>query len=389
MTNAAALIRDPERIIGTVAIFYYGRSGSFLLGSMLDGHSRVLAVPPHTINFFFETLAPKLRGEFELETVASHICVEFPDLFVETQTAGSLFRGEKKDLPIGVERQVFKTRLIECLSHEASKGSILSSYSIFRAVHIAYAAANGKTISESGPLWIVWQAHSQRDNRKKWLEELIPNVHYLNIVRYPEKTADSYIQHYLVDYPGPEPEASLGKAFPHIFVHDQAQFTPDRSPRGATVRFEDLHNKTDEVMQFLADWLSLEWNPILLESTLDSEALWQPSGGKLLHGTSLVTSDRMRSKNLSLLDRLKLRHVMRETYREWGYSTGRQVMLPTFIIEKLLWCIPSRVFFKSIIFHFKNCWRADRDFHAEMLKERHSRNTKPPKLLKLKAFDQL
>lgn len=390
MSNARTLVINPERISGTVALFYYGRSGSFLLGSMLDGHDRVLMVPPHAISFFFETLASSLGLNLSLDRLSNLVCEGVPNLFTDTQTESEFYsRGENKNLPIGVNRQSFETALMECLSHDAGNTGTLNIYTIFRAVHIAYAIASNKRISDSGPIWIVWQAHSPRGDRKNMIQSAIPNVHYLTIVRYPEKTADSHIQHWFVDRPMLNPEASLSKSFPHVFVNDQPVNDTDLAPRGAAVRFEDLHNRTEEVMRYIADWLGLDWQAILLQSTIDSELLWFSSHGKPLNGTNKVTSERMKSTFLSPVDRLKLRHVMRETYSEWGYKFSWQFRLPAFVIEKLLWWIPSRVFFKSAQFHLKNCWKADREFHNEMMKERQARNTKPPTLLEVKVLDDL
>jgi hypothetical protein len=39
--------------IGIIAIYYWGRSGSLLVGSLLDSHEEILTIPPGKFCYFY------------------------------------------------------------------------------------------------------------------------------------------------------------------------------------------------------------------------------------------------------------------------------------------------------------------------------------------------
>ena len=47
---------DLRRIKSTLIINYCGRSGSYLLSNLMDGHSEILSCPPHSLNKVIENI---------------------------------------------------------------------------------------------------------------------------------------------------------------------------------------------------------------------------------------------------------------------------------------------------------------------------------------------
>jgi hypothetical protein len=108
------------------------------------------------------------------------------------------------------------------------------------------------------------------------------------------------------------------------------------------VRFEDMHLQPEALMRKLADWLGIDFAPILLQSTWNTRPYVVESGGVAWCGANPANVKR-RSRNLSGADRLLTFALLHENFSRWGYHTPLAMRwLPVRLATiASLWVVPT------------------------------------------------
>ncbi len=349
--------------VQTVGIVYWGRSGSILLHSLLDSHPDVLSC-----NAYFWMYSSQM-DEFLasnhgscLERLLTFICESFPYLFEHWPTFfPEMFRGPNRDLRFGTDRDRFIVFFREYLSHfpkgtpfcELPAGQTIHSF-VLQAIHVAYAMAQGQALDSQNPT-IVWQTHFWQAD---YFRERFPNIRMLSAVRHPLRGYDSWQLRGYVDEKVP----------PFWFYHtvrfrqmmEFMKVPADLADRCRAIRFEDIHNRTEEVMRSLASWLNIRWNECLLKSTFDGEPYWGVKGGcthrikageiapidVLVTGTRQFDESKMELKYLGIIDSLRMKTFCEEAFENWGYeSSNRDHRIRRFLkrFRSLLMLLPSKL----------------------------------------------
>ena len=266
----------------------------------------------------------------------SFVSEAFPYLFVHWPTFfPEMFRGPNRDLRFGTDRTRFLACFEEYLSYfpegtpftHLPEGHTLHSF-VLQAIHVAYAMAQGQELRSENPT-IIWQTHFWQAD---YFRERFPNIRLLSAVRNPYKGYDAWQLRGFVDERVP----------PFWFYHtvkfrQMMEFVKvplDIAARCRAIRFEDIHNRTEDAMRALAKWLNIRWNDCLLESTFDGEPYWGVKGGcshmlkagqvapveALVTGTRKFDESKMELKYLGFIDRLRLRTFCEDAFENWGYS---------------------------------------------------------------------
>lgn len=318
------LLDHPENARDIVAIGLWGRSGSYLLSNLLDGHPRALAVPPHSLHWILHFLAAFFteRDEAGQDTSMDAFIAEFLKVFrnilrddQDPHAAEHIRCGAARERTAGVGRPEFEANLRHCL-HRLHERGLLSIANIFRAIHVAYAAAAGHPLQTREPV-ILWQAHDVRVRHREFFTDILGPIRFVLCVRYPEKTLDAYFQTYLTG-----PDCPLGLMPVPRMLLDYAVMNDHRrlgidDGRLVVIRFEDMHNGTRAVMEALSGWLGIGWDPCLLETTCDGEIIWFKSGTKFNTGTRAMGRADLRLTVCSRLDGWRLRYLFADAYRDW------------------------------------------------------------------------
>lgn len=321
-TAIEALLECPEQAQEIVAIGYWGRSGSYLLSNLLDGHPEILAVPPHALQWAVHYLVMWFseRDEFSeattLDAFVPDFIKAFPNLFADSQEPfyQTLIRcGRDREIAPGVDRDAFAANFRSCLQGLHQRGK-LTLANMFRAIHVAYAAASGQNLSTEAPI-IVWQIHDLRVQHRTLFREILGPIRFILCARYPEKSLDAYLQAHLSRPPYALKLMRVPRNLVRYLLENDHKAAEDEAV--SVIRFEDMHNNTEAVMRALALWLGLRWDPCLLETTCDGKIIWFKSGSKYVTGTRPVSRADLAVSQLGPFDRLRLRYLLRDTYRVW------------------------------------------------------------------------
>jgi hypothetical protein len=292
------------------AISMWGRSGSLLVASYLDGHADVLMLPEmcsERLYEFFEryqglTLRDKLIAFAAFEP-------DYPRLF-------------EGDFAISPAQYQAAVQAIVEFYGKWPPEFLASRRAFFLFVHIAYNLALGRRPASPCPL-IVHMQHVRDDALARYLTEDFPQAKFVHTVRDPISSCNGLF-HYLF--------GALAERFPRTYI--RAPYTAldclankDRPHAGMesrtrTIRFEDLHRDPAETMRDLADWLGLPYQATLLDSTFNGIPWVVKRDGKAWSGQSLEQV-RRQSGDLSRKDQALLFALFYDNFIDWNYPCPR------------------------------------------------------------------
>ena len=204
------------------------RSGTSLLAVMLDSHP-MLAVPPETA---FVAHVASLQGA----------ATAVRRRFFEIVTTDRITVSNWADF--GLDAEALERRLGAIEPFTVAAG--------LRTFYAMYAESEGKPRSgEKTPGYAFLMPQ---------IAALLPEAHFIHVIRDPGDTALSWRKTWFA--PGQD-YRSLGEGW-RKYV-EAARRSRDLLPRYFELRFEDLVRRPERELQRLCDYLSLPWDPAMLE----------------------------------------------------------------------------------------------------------------------------
>lgn len=390
---ARRLLDQPEEIREIVTLCNWGRSGTYLLSSMLDGHPEVIQMMASfyplreialNVDEFVASMGSVTRGVNEVVTCLG--------VFSGDGDQGRTFEAfDKRQAPIFSEALYYAlTRL--------NNRRYLNPDTVFRTIHAAYAIAEGRVFTRN-PI-ICFQSHIGSIDHRVAMAGVFPGTCFITSVRYPPRAYDSVVHNLIYEDPFGNDLHVPELTFKDMAAMDEWREGVDQEARSTVVRFEDIHNHTEFVMRWLARWLDIEWHPVLLDSTIHGK----PWGMKGHTGTRRMTRKDLVMRCFNHWDEQKLKCVFHENMSEWGYwMPGEQARHELMRQGDWLW---QRTFDAPFDLHSKlldsaiangpppekaaNATReADQRLRAAMIEEMNRRKTTKVRLLPMLYRDEL
>jgi hypothetical protein len=320
------------------AILMWGRSGSLLLSSYLDGHADVMLLPQscgQRLYEFFERyqslpLRDKLIGYAAFEP-------DYPGFF-------------DGDFAISPDQYYAAVQAILEFSAKWPAEFLESRRAFFLFVHIAYNLALGRRPPSSPPL-IVYCQHVWDNAAARKLVEDFPQAKFVHTIRDPISSCDGIFRHH---FKWVQTHIMLPYSTLFLLINkDRPQFGMESRTR--TIRFEDLHSDTAETMRDISDWLGLPYQATLLDSTFNGVPWVVARDGKAWSGRRLEQVQR-RSEDLSGKDRALLFAMLYENFVEWNYPCPKifgnpmvrwVVFLSLFLVPMKMEIVAARAVFKE------------------------------------------
>src|SRR5215467_1133762 len=307
-----------------VAICCWGRSGSYLLASLLDGHDDVITMP-----LSFGELIYRFWEEHRHLSLREKL-LAYPGFLEDMRYDATFFRGEFRidradyDASVAALLAVYGDRAPQVLE---SRGSF------FRFLVVAYNLAFGRRPASPRPL-IVHQQHIWSNTNAQRLVADFSDCRFIHTVRDPISCLDSTVEHFAdlndpkfvaaqydpacirrprFNYPAWNAFWALAwRDAPHAGLQD----------RSVSVRFEDLHAQPRQTMGRVARWLGLSEGRVLLESTFNGKPWIVASRGKTWTGARLEQIPR-HSRDMSWVDRAIVFALFQENFALWDYPYPR------------------------------------------------------------------
>ena len=307
---------DPAGMQRIVAICAYGRSGSVLLASYLDGHEDVVTLPHHLgghmYPFFERYRSLRLRDKL----------IAYP--FISIDNFEGFFEG---DTPVpAADYYAAVNALFEVCGNWPTE-FLESRRAFVQFLHIVYCVAHGLRPKTPNPL-IVYVQLVVDDPLAKCLVEDFPQARFIHTLRDPITNCGRFFTQTLKL----RGIMAAGYVISHLAFADKPH--AGMESRTLPVRFEDMHLHLEETMRALADWLGLAYRSSLLDSTFNGVPLVAGQGAERWSGARPEQAVRD-SKNVSFTDRYILYSVLNEDFVAWNYPCPK---IFKYSLARLLTC---------------------------------------------------
>lgn len=305
-----------EAINRVAAICAWGRSGSLLLASYLDGHDHVIMLPTTSgqdIYRFFE--------RYPHQSLWDKLLV-YPFF-----TAHQFFeRNYEGDFAIDPASYYVAVRALFEVFGNRSSEFLESRKTFFRFVHVAYSLALGRRPVTPEPMIIHAQHGWDRTLAERLLEDF-PQVCFVHSVRDPISNIDRCFEwdlRWKSFYFSSSPRfcfSSIPLQILRGFLASDHPH-PGMESRTIAIRFEDLHCDTVKTVNRLAGWLGLPFRDSLSSSTFNGKPYVVQREGIVWSGPRPEQAQR-HAQNISLLDRAFIFSLFYDNFAGWNYSCAR------------------------------------------------------------------
>ena len=265
----------PEKI---TAMVNFGRSGTGLLHSLIDGHLEVSTLPSIYFSEFFdyETWEKIIAGGWEemADRFASIYAVLFDASstvkiatkskhFIDNigQKEGMTTVGTKRDEVLSVDKKIFIKELKQLMTSYEQ----LDQFTFFKLVHSAYEITLQNPKEKNH---IFYHIHNPDYYARLNFLRLAPNTNWLMMVREPLQNCESLITKPFLDN---DYKTVSNKIFEMLFEVDHAIY---QNPNSIGVRLEDLKENPKKTIKALCNWLDIKENDSLYEMTAQGKKWW-------------------------------------------------------------------------------------------------------------------
>lgn len=261
-----------------VALLHFGRSGTGLLHSLIDGHCEVSTLPSIYFSEYFDSHAWEKLTSGGWDALVDKFIATYPVLFnakasTPVATAGNTSiasLGVKEGMAnVGGHRDEILTldekRFRKALDHLMACCDELDAFSFFQLVHCAYEYALNNNSEKNV---IFYHIHNPAANAKLNFARKASDVKWLMMVREPIQCLESWCRTHF------EKNAyeSVANAITRMLSDvNQGIF---RNHAAAGLRLEDLKEYPKETISALCDWIGVANHETLYEMTAQGKRWW-------------------------------------------------------------------------------------------------------------------
>ena len=259
------------------ALLHFGRGGSGLIHSLIDGHPEISTLPSIYFSDFFDISIWEKITLDGWEKMADNFVSTYEVLFNASSTVPILLRsklvynieqregmtgvGEEKNEVLSVDKKAFKKKLkqlMDCYDH-------LDAFVFFKLVHSAYEFAL-ENFNEKDH--IFYHIHHHATLSQLNFLSFSTNTNWLMMVRDPIQSCESWSRNsfHVNDY-----KAVANKIIQMLIEIDQPIFQNDNS---IGVKLEDLKEQPKKTMQALCDWMGIKEKDSLYKMTAQGKKWW-------------------------------------------------------------------------------------------------------------------
>ena len=266
----------------TVALVHFGRSGTGLLHSLIDGHPEVSTTPSIYFSEFFNhsTWGKIVSGGWN--KMADRFIATYEVLFdasdpspIQTksntyinclgQKEGMVNVGDQRDEVLRVDKALFCEELQRLMNlHDH-----LDAFAFFKLAHAAYDSAlkdrNHKNL-------IFYHIHNPDAHAKLNFVSAVPGAHWIMMIREPLQACESWIRGHFYKN---EYNNISNKIVTMLFEIDNVIY---KRQNAIGVRLEDLKKFPQKTIPALCDWLGLKETESLYEMTAQGKKWWGDPG---------------------------------------------------------------------------------------------------------------
>jgi Flp pilus assembly protein TadD len=270
-----ANLNIPKKI---TALVHFGRSGTGLLHSLVDGHPEVSTLPSIYFSEFFDHFTWKKITINGWEEMANNFTKIYATLFDSSSSVKIASKGMKFNYNVGLKEGmtnlgikkneiifVNKETFIKELNYLINCHDSIDPIIFFKLVHLAYE----KSINNHNKKNLIfYHIHNPDVYAQLNFLRLAPNANWLVMVREPIQSCESWIKR---DFYNNNYKIVVGKIFDMLFEIDHVIY---RRKNSLGVKLEDLKLYPKKTIQALCKWLSIDENECLYHMTAQGKQWW-------------------------------------------------------------------------------------------------------------------
>ena len=261
-----------------VALVHFGRSGTGLMHSLIDGHPEISTLPSIYFSEYFDHsiwekitstgwdgMIDRFMSIYEvLFDASSSVPIEAKSKILIKNIGindGMANVGDQRDEVLSVDKDLFKREL----KHLMACYDELNASSFFMLVHNAYNAAINDNNSKS---LIFYHIHNPSTYAKLNFTRLNPNINWFMMVREPIQSLESWINR---DNGKNWYSKISANILSMLFELDDNSY---RGSNAVGVRLEDIKKRPEKTVQALCKWMDIKESESLYEMTAQGKKWW-------------------------------------------------------------------------------------------------------------------
>jgi len=341
--------------IGIIAIYYWGRSGSLLVGSLLDSHEEILTIPPGKFCYFYgrnEFWEKVKKRNYDIDEIIEYFYLYYYEIFNGKFAPNALNyhkMGENKEEHIFINKSEF----VKWLKAIGKEIDLKIRRNFFIAIHYAYELSLGRDVSKKK--YINHQLHDPDFYRTKKILDDFNDVKFIGTFRYPirafysliRNTKDCLNVNHFRAYKFEEYDLIYNGDF--ISLYNQFLMGwkipyKELNLNLFPLYLDELHKSPKNVIKRLSIFLDIKENEVLLESTFNGLRYWgdahavQPiSGFDINHTTKSGWKLFFNKFDCYLLNGLMANHKEYRDKINYKIKNLIIIMLLSLIPSKLEW----------------------------------------------------
>lgn len=320
-----------------LVITYCGRSGSYFLHSVLDGHKDIIAFPPWCATFyshFIDTKQNITKDALHVDSIDEVFSFEISRLtsmdqfkakLQDREHGTSLFYdklGANQDITYEYDLKRFKSNLHTVLSVAGDAEQYVSRKNIILAFYIAYGLTTNISLNVMmSRKALLYQLHAVDTAQLKLMHEDFPAIKHIISAKNPVQSLVSQMQHYQT--------SNVSRHYCNIAIQNNffgGIIQPFMSAKNTiAVKIELLNIFGSVYMKSVLSCIGLEWDDACNESTVNGEIFWwrkvNATGVSITTGFNTHDSESVCAiKKVSCEEKILLSHLFRERSAAWGYK---------------------------------------------------------------------
>ena len=279
-----------------VAMLHFGRSGTGLIHSLLDGHRDISTLPSIYFRGYFnpDVWAPMTADGWRA-TVDRFIDMydvlfdatsgkSTPGVILENNTflgvkEGMTTVGENRDECLTVDRDIFRAEMLRLMERHREIGP----KTFFLIIHAAHEKAIGAADRKHT---VFYHIHNPDDVATLNFLRCAPDARLMMMVREPLQSLESWLRTSVQDN---DYHTAVDQIMKMLFGIDQIPF---RTQDSVGLRLEDLKRRPEETMAALCAWMGVEETPSLYEMSAQGKKWWgDPSSPGFAAGEQMSPFD--------------------------------------------------------------------------------------------------
>jgi len=293
------LSRRPDKV---VALLSFGRSGTGLLHSLIDGHPEISTLPSVYLRGYFnqgvwdklsvdgwrglpERFANEFAVLFDARTSKPIPSRSGEPSFYVGKNEGMTSVGENRDEYLSLDREAFYGAALGLMEGMES----IDPMSFLMVVHAAFEEVTGSP--DTNKRLCFYHIHNPDTYAESNFLRHAPDARLLVTVREPIQNCESSIHNdFKENNYGKVAHSILGR----LFEIDQIPF---RMRHSVGIRLEDIKTRPEATIQALCDWLGVEDSPTLYEMTAQGKKWWgDPSSPDYANDKAMAPFDDVATK---------------------------------------------------------------------------------------------